>query len=512
MRRPWLQLLDPALFELRAGLGETFADRLALARAYNDRSLHRLALAQLDTLLAEERAHGEAWFERILCEGEFSTPDDLRTLHEQLEAVRDEHPEAAIHRRNLGYLRIIQGRLDDAERALRQALERNPLDPKTLELIGLICLRRNQPSEAKGWLLKAASLQPKDPRTLRLLGLACEELGDFGGAEAQMVAALEVNPSYYWGWHSLGEFLLKRGNVEEGLRCTHRARSLQVAEPASYFILSEIFSEQGHVEIAQAELHKLTALAPPASVFAQAQCLLGELRRDSGDREGALSYFTLAAESDPDSATPWLALGDMAREDQRWDDALRCYREALVREPEAADAQVQLGYTLLERGQSEDAERAFLAGLESDPSEYSAYLGLSECYRVAGRTEDQAAMVKEAMILAPDDPDVWNAHGVALEMHGRFKEATEAYEKALGLAPGHRKAANNLGFLLEKRMQRGEPELRERAVEAWKRRLIICHREDQSIKKAMEHLTRLEVSQETILEWINLDRSPAEQN
>lgn len=503
MARPWLQLLDPLLFDLKSPLGEGVGDRLALAKAYNDRSLHHLALDLLEKALAEDRAHGEAWFERILCEGEFSTSEDLRTLHGQLEAVRDEHPQEAVHRRNLGYLRIIQGRLDDAERALRQSLERNPQDPRTLELMGLLSLKRDQPADAKGWLLKAATLQPKDPRTLRLLGIACEDLEDFHGAEAQMVAALTLNPAYYWGWHTLGEFLLRRGNAEEGMRCIHRARSLNVAEPATYFILSELLAEQGHVEMAQAELHKLIMLAPPAPVFAQAQCLLGEVRRDSGDREGALSYFSLAAETDPEAAAPWASLGDLAREDQRWEDALRCYREALVREPEAADVQVQLGYVLLETGRTEDAERAFLMALESDPGEYSAYLGLSECYRKAGRIEDQVVMVKQAMALSPDDPDVWNAQGVALEMQARALEATEAYERALSISPGHRKAANNLGFLLEKRMQRGEEGLRERAVEAWKRRLLICHHEGQSIKMAVEHLHKLAVDEETIVGWIN---------
>ena len=114
-------------------------------------------------------------------------------------------------------------------------------------------------------------------------------------------------------------------------------------------------------------------------------------------------------------------------------------------------------------------------------------------------------MVKQAMALAPEDPDVWNAHGVALEMQGRALEGTEAYERALALAPDHRKAANNLGFLLEKRIQRGESDLRDRAIEAWKRRLLICHHEGQSIKMAVEHLHRLEVDEETIVHWINLE-------
>ena len=111
-------------------------------------------------------------------------------------------------------------------------------------------------------------------------------------------------------------------------------------------------------------------------------------------------------------------------------------------------------------------------------------------------------MVEQAMTLAPQDADVWNAWGVALEVTNRWQEATEAYEKALALEPQHRKAANNLGFVLEKRMHGGEPNLRARATEAWKQRLLICRDEDQSLKMATEHLTNLGIDDDTIREWL----------
>jgi Tfp pilus assembly protein PilF len=227
-----------------------------------------------------------------------------------------------------------------------------------------------------------------------------------------------------------------------------------------------------------------------------------------GDAEGAVSYLTVASETDPDNANPWVALGDMAREEDRFEDALRCYREALARDPEGADIQVQMGYAFLATEQRPAAEQIFLKALENDPSEYSAYLGLSECYRHAGRTEDQARMVKEAMALAPEDPDVWNAQGVAHEVAEQLHDATAAYERALELDPGHRKAANNLGFLLEKRMERGEEGLKPRAVEAWKRRLLICRDEGQSLKKSTEHLKKLGVAEEQILHWLNHETAP----
>jgi tetratricopeptide (TPR) repeat protein len=505
MVRPWLKLLDPGLAALKNRAEFNFDQRLDLARALNGRARHEEAREILEVLLAENRAHSEAWFERLLCHGDHASAEEGLELMAQLESLRDENPGDGVHLRNLGYLRLLLLDPDGAELALQQALALQGQDPKTLELMGLLHLHRGHAAEGKAWLLKALSLQPKDPRTLRLLSIALEQLEDWCGAEAQLVAALQADESYYWGWHALGELLLKRGEMEEGLRCIHRARSLNAGDPASYFILAEIFSEQGHLELAQGQLHALMTLAPPAPVLAEAQALLGELRRDMGDRDGAVSYFSLAAETDPEGANPWAALGDMAREEDRWDDALRCYREALMREPEAPDLQVQMGYVLLETKQVSAAEQAFLRALELDPGEYSAYLGLSEVYRFTNRREDQLGMVEQAMALAPQDADVWNAKGVAFEVTERWQEATEAYEKALSLEPQHRKAANNLGFVLEKRMKHGELDLRDRAVEAWKQRLLICRDEGQSLKMATEHLAQLGIDEEVLRGWLRTE-------
>ncbi len=508
MLRQWLRLLDPTLHQLQQDTGTTLPSRLAFARALNGRGLHEEARAVLDAALAEHPGDPDLWFERIMALGDHATADEMEDLSRRLAGIRAKHPEDATVLRNLGFLRVLQQRGEEAERALRQSLALNGADPRALELMGLVSVQRDNPNEAKTWLLKALSLQPRDPRTLRLLGITCEHLGDFKCAESQFLAALEVDAWYFWGWHSLGELLLKKGELEDGLRCIHRARAIQARESASYFILSELFAEQGHLELAMAELHHLIALAPPVEALAEAYAMLGEIRRDLGDQDAAISYFSLATETDPANSDPWAALGDMARADGRWEDALRCYREALQRKPEAADLQVQIGYILVNTGQNAEAEPFFLAALEADPSEYSGYLGLSECYRNLQRPEDQLAMVKQAMELAPDDPDVWNALGVALEVGGKCLEATEAYEHALSLAPLHRKAANNLGFLLEKRMQAGEVELHGRATEAWKLRLLICRDEGQSLKKATEHLVKLGVAEDTIRRWLEHDPTP----
>ncbi|MCL1894695.1 MAG: tetratricopeptide repeat protein [Holophagaceae bacterium] len=507
LQRPWLRVLDPLVSKLQEEA--TSGDRdsvLALINALNVRGRHDEAFEQVEAWLEKHRNDGEAWFERIVIEGDGGiNAENLEKIHAELESLRDENPEEIIHRRNLGYVRILQQRLDDAERALRQALEKNGQDHRTLELMGLLFLRRDQPAEAKGWLLKALSLKPRAPRPLRLLGIACEELGDFVSAENNLAAALEENDRYFWGWHSLGELVIKQGEIELGMRCINRARSLKTGEPASYFILSDLFAEYGHLEVAQAELHRLVLLSPQPDIQAQAFSAIGELKLDSGDNEGAISYFTLATETDPSNPTPWMALGDISLENEDLEKALRCYVEAMKRDPDAADVKIQIGYVLVEYNKPEEAEKYFQQALELDPNEYSAFLGLSECYRLTKQTADQIAMVSKAMKMAPEDSDVWNAQGVAYEVENHLKEATEAYERALELSPYHRKAANNLGFVIEKRIALGEPDLFHKAVEAWKQRLLICRDEVQSLKMATEHLKKLGVSDTDIKVWLETE-------
>ena len=499
MARSWTRLLDPRL----AALQDRAGDRLALARAFNARARYREAAEALDLLIAERRADAEAWFERVLSLGDRFRHEEGGELLVQLESLIVESPDQAALQRDLGFIRLKMDDTDGAEIALRRSLELDGTDAKTLELRGLLHLHLDEATEAKAWFLKALSLQPRDPRCLRLLALAMDRLEDPAGAEAQLTAALECDPDHYWGWHSLGELLMSRGKLQEGLRCVHRARSLNVDDPASYFIVAEILAEHGHLEIAQGHLHALILMSPEAQVLSEAQALLGEFKRDTGDLEGAISYFTLASETDRESPSPWMALGDLAREDGRWSDAARCYQEALARDPEAADIHVQLGFMQVELDQRREGEQSFLRALEEDPREFSAYLGLAEIRRQEGRAEDQARMVQEAMALAPDDPDVWNAKGVALETQGRLEEATTAYERAIQEDPCHRKSANNLGFVLEKRMEAGETGLEDRARDAWKRRLLICRDEGQSLRMAMEHLNRLGVEEGTVRRWLN---------
>ena len=369
MLRQWLRLLDPTILEMQNEPVASPGSRLRLARALNGRCMHEEARGVVENALSVDGNDPDLWFERIMALGDHASAEEMEDLYRRLAGGPGQPKDSAPVLRNLGFLRVLQQRGDEAERTLRRSLALDGADPRALELMGLLCVQRDNCQEAKTWLLKALTLQPRDPRTLRLLGITCEHLGDFKCAESQFLAALEVDPATSGAGTAWASCSSRRARWRTACAASTGRAASTPRKPASYFILSELFTEQGHLELAMGELHQLTALAPPQDVLAEAYAMLGEIHRDLGDQEGATSYFTLAAETDPEAPDPWAALGDMARAESKWEEALRCYREALTRKPDAADLQVQMGYILLNSSQYQEGEQLFLTALEADPGE-----------------------------------------------------------------------------------------------------------------------------------------------
>ena len=89
MPSSWLRLLDPKVTALKKDTVSSPQSRLQLAKAFNGRCLHGDAAEILDQLLAENRSDHEAWFERIVAEGDHASLEELESLHRELEAIRD---------------------------------------------------------------------------------------------------------------------------------------------------------------------------------------------------------------------------------------------------------------------------------------------------------------------------------------------------------------------------------------------------------------------------------------
>ena len=90
-----------------------------------------------------------------------------------------------------------QGRLDEAEQAARETLQRQPHDVESIDVLALIALRRGQVSQARELLEAAVAAAPEHALTWHHLGRVHEVAGDLAGAAAAHRSALTLAPAMF---------------------------------------------------------------------------------------------------------------------------------------------------------------------------------------------------------------------------------------------------------------------------------------------------------------------------
>lgn len=121
-----------------------------------------------------------------------------------------------------------QGRVEEAERAFRSILERDPVNVEALNIVGLIALRNDDVPQALELLERAAARDPVEPLTQHNLGLAREAGGDLAGAIACHQRAVQLTPEFHVARLHLGRILELAGRADEA--ATQYARALQDAQ------------------------------------------------------------------------------------------------------------------------------------------------------------------------------------------------------------------------------------------------------------------------------------------
>jgi aspartate beta-hydroxylase len=90
-----------------------------------------------------------------------------------------------------------QGRLDEAERAAHQALQRQPRDLESMNVLALIALRRGQLAPAQQWLDASIGVNPDHALTRHYLGRVHDATGNVDAAVREHRAALSRAPQMF---------------------------------------------------------------------------------------------------------------------------------------------------------------------------------------------------------------------------------------------------------------------------------------------------------------------------
>jgi tetratricopeptide (TPR) repeat protein len=508
-------LHDAGIANLLARLREEPDSRevlLDLAIGFNARSMPDEARATCQLLLELEPDDERAWYESIIAHS-FGGAPELEPLLAEVQQVADDHPDAAWAKRNLALLYYYLERDEDTRETALRALSLDPTDGRSYEVLAYLAYTVGDLDGAVEHGIKAVELDPANFRALHWLGECYIKLDAAPQAVRYFQRALRIEDCFFFAAESLAALYLRESlTFGLALQCFAKVLSVNPRYFPVYFRLADAFIQAERFVEAAAQVTTVLHLHPDSTAEADAHQYLGLIQLLEG-QPGAKRHFMRALEIDPRFAAAHHYLGVLAEQSGDIEDAEACYRRAIASDTDYSLPHVRLGYLCFDRKEYENARRHFDAAAAIDPEDHLAQVGLGEIARWRRDYGEQLERCERAAELSPDDSNVRNQLGTAFDALGRHDEAVAEYERALELDPMNRHAANNLGFLYERLLKdasgrkpasgiRGIESLKTRAIEAWKRRLLICRDTRSSTRGARTHLEKLGVEPSQVDEWL----------
>jgi len=297
-----------------------------------------------------------------------------------------------------------------ALRSLLRKLGAKPIDADAAEfssrrreladLVSAVDLgKAGKPEEALKLLKRAYHLNPDNPAIAMLVALNYQQIGNRSKAIDWSRKAVDSSSRFFdaevfpdaarvalWaGEHELArDFLLKGVEVSP-------------EHPDIREMLADVFLKLHDSALAKNEAERLIALRDSAS----ARLLLGRVRMQAGDLNGALAEFRTAAAAEPGSAA----------------------------------AHFYVGLALHELGRLEEAEPEVQSCVRLNPDEAGGFRLLAGILHRLKRSADEVAARRRIVQLLPNDAGELSALGFALLDIFEFREAALILEDALRRIP-----------------------------------------------------------------------------
>jgi Flp pilus assembly protein TadD len=148
---------------------------------------------------------------------------------------------------------LAQGRLDDAECALKRALVANPDHADAQYLYGVTCLMGGRATPAADWLRKAVAQRPADANMQTYLGCALHDAGASGEALIHLRRACELAPRQPKPSYNLGKALKEMGQLRAADEAFRRTLRLDPQHVLARIGAADIATMQGDISRAVAE-------------------------------------------------------------------------------------------------------------------------------------------------------------------------------------------------------------------------------------------------------------------
>jgi len=300
------------------------------------------------------------------------TAGDLVRAEEQCRAKLEEYPRDVNLQALLGAVLIKLDRHDEAEAALRRAIDLAPTFAKPYEDLGFLLVKQNQAAAAVPMLERATHLDPKLENAWYTLGKALALLGRGEDADRAFEKCFELSPERRL--MALAAEHQKEGRLEEAERLYRRVLRQRPRNVDALRLLAAIAVKANRYDEAEALLDRAISIAPD---FLMAIMDLGRLRKEQDRYAEALECFGRVLELDPGNAHAHFLRGSTLAPAAFTHEAIEAYRKCLSIKPKHVGALLGLGHVLKAVGQYDEAVAAYDECIRLRPESGETYWSLA---------------------------------------------------------------------------------------------------------------------------------------
>jgi len=160
---------------------------------------------------------------------------------------------------NLGNAYLQQSRLDQAERALRQALQLDPESPEAQNLLGLARLERGDTKSAEACFREAIRILPEFAAAHNNLANLLAGDKKYSEAEYHFEKAIQSDPVYAEAHHGYGLLLILMSSYDRAASELREAVKLNPDSAEAHTDLADLLAAQGHADSAREEYARAEA-------------------------------------------------------------------------------------------------------------------------------------------------------------------------------------------------------------------------------------------------------------
>ncbi|MFY9803364.1 MAG: tetratricopeptide repeat protein [Candidatus Acidiferrales bacterium] len=437
--------------------------------------------------------------------------ENLAKAIEQFQAILKIQPDDAYSELWLARLYRFENQHGEAEKVLRDLLQRDPGNGPALEQLSQLLMDEGRSQEAEKLLADAAN-DSASPEVYDLLGDAYSQSKEYAKAEEAYRKAVEEDPDDPGHLHGLAQALMAQDKYAEALEEFKRLAEVEPGTAENYLRMAQLYRRLGKFDQAESSLLRAKQLAPGSLEVLYNEALLYEdqgryddavkvlsdaiagmrSQSASGSRnpEASGSDNSASAEASPNAlAILYEQLGHAYREQENYTAAIRTYEEMAKLGPEAqkraemllidtyresrdldraiAETKKQLDAspkdasltvtlaTLYGEKSDTDAATKLLDGLlRGNDSDQEIYLNLAQVQERGKKyaEAEQSAQKAEQMAHADDDKETaWFLLGAIYERQKKFDQAEQEFRKVLDVNPNNASVLNYYGYMLADR-------------------------------------------------------------